>query len=131
MKRNELEMMENVSKETRYGIEIYDYDGVSYRSAVSFGTWRVAYLNHGKAFVEENFEKVERHNDSDEVFILLQGKATLIIGEELNRIEMEPHKIYNVPEGVWHHIFTTEGTSVIVVENEDTDNTDFLYIKEQ
>lgn len=122
--------MKNVSKENEYGVEIYDYTGESYRSAVQFGSWRVAYLNHGKPFMEENFEKIERHNESDEVFLLLAGKATLIIGEELNRIEMEPHKLYNVPKGVWHHIFTSEGTSVLIVENDDTDekNTDFLYM---
>lgn len=123
--------MENVSKENKYGVEIYDYNGESYRGAMRFGSWRVAYLNHGKPFMEENFEKIERHNKSDEVFILLTGKATLIIGEELNRIEMMPHKLYNVPKGVWHHIFTTEGTSVLIVENDDTgeENTEFLDVK--
>ena len=81
---------------------------------------------------EENFEKVERHNETDEVFVLLNGSATLIVGEELNRIEMEPHKLYNVPAGVWHHIFTNEDTSVLIVENEDTsdDNSEYLYINE-
>ncbi|MBR2500316.1 MAG: cupin domain-containing protein [Clostridia bacterium] len=96
-----------------------------------FERWRVAYLNHGDRFAEENFEKIERHNESDEVFVLLNGEATLIIGEELNRIKMEPHKLYNVPKGVWHHIFTVEGTSVLIVENEDTgdENSEFLFIK--
>ena len=43
---------------------------------------------------------------------------------------MEPHKLYNVRKGVWHHIFTQEDTSVLIVENEDTgdDNSEFLYI---
>jgi len=123
--------MEKVTKEDKFGIEVYDYNGDNYQTAMRFGKWRVAYLNYGDRFVEETFEKIERHNESDEVFLLLSGKATLIIGEELNRIEMEPHKLYNVPKGVWHHIFTYEGTSVLIVENEDTDddNSDFLYVK--
>ncbi len=122
--------MEKVSKENKCGIEIYDYNGDDYQTAMRFGSWRVAYLNHADRFDKANFEKVERHNESDEVFVLLTGKATLIIGEELNRIEMEPHKLYNVPKGVWHHIFTTEGTSVLIVENEDTsdDNSEYLYV---
>jgi len=125
--------MGDVIKENKYDIEIYDYTGIDYETAMRFGSWRVAYLNYGKEFVEETFEKVERHNESDEVFVLLSGKATLIIGEELNKVEMEPHKLYNVPKGVWHHIFTYEGTSVLIVENEDTcdDNTDFLYINKK
>lgn len=122
--------MGNVSKEKKYGVEVYDYNGDGFQPAMRFGDWRVAYLNHGKQFMEENFKMLQRHNESDEVFVLLSGKATLIIGEELNRIEMEPHKIYDVPKGVWHHIFTIEGTSVLIVENEDTgaENSEFLYV---
>ena len=123
--------MNEVIKENRFGVEIYDYNGNSFQPAMNFGSWRVAYLNHDEYFMEEKFEKVERHNESDEVFVLLDGKATLIIGENLNRVEMEPHKLYNVPKGVWHHIFTHEGTSVLVVENADTGmkNSDFLYVE--
>ena len=123
--------MENVSKELKCGIEIYDYNGPDYQTAMRFGKWRVAYLNHAERFDPANFKQVERHNESDEVFVLLSGNATLIIGEELHRIEMEPHKMYNVPAGVWHHIFTNEDTSVLIVENEDTGdaNSDFLNIE--
>ena len=123
--------MEKVNKEMNFGIEVYDYKGENYQTAMRFDSWRVAYLNHGNRFAEENFEKIERHNESDEVFVLLSGNATLIIGEELNRIEMEPHKLYNVPKGVWHHIFTVEGTSVLIIENADTgeENSEYLYIR--
>ena len=123
--------MEKVTKENKYGVEIYSYNGENYQTAMRFGSWRVAYLNHHDEFKEENLKKIERHNESDEVFVLLTGKATLIIGEELNRVEMEPHKLYNVPKGVWHHIFTTEGTSVLIVENEDTgsENSEYLFIE--
>lgn len=123
--------MNEVTKENKFGVEIYDYTGNSFQPAMSFGSWRVAYLNHDEYFTEEKIEKVERHNESDEVFVLLCGRATLIIGEELNRVEMEPHKLYNVPKGVWHHIFTHEGASVLVVENADTGmkNSEFLYVE--
>ncbi len=122
--------MKKVNKEMNFGVEVYDYNGENYQTAMRFDSWRVAYLNHGNRFAEENFEKVERHNESDEVFVLLSGNATLIIGEELNWIEMEPHKLYNVPKGVWHHIFTVEGTSVLIIENADTgeENSEYLYI---
>ena len=42
--------MENVKKENRYGIEIYDYTGKDYQTAMRFGKWRVAYLNHADRF---------------------------------------------------------------------------------
>ena len=40
--------MENVKKENRHGIEIYDYTGKDYQTAMRFEKWRVAYLNHDK-----------------------------------------------------------------------------------
>lgn len=125
--------MQDVTKKNKFGVEIYDYTGGDYKTAMRFGAWRVAYLNHGEEFSEENFKKIERHNESDEVFVLLEGRATLIIGEELNKIEMETHKLYNVPKGVWHHIFVYEGTRVLIVENEDTgiENSDFIYIEKK
>lgn len=123
--------MEKVVTENNFGVEVYEYNGENYETAMRFESWRVAYLNHGDTYKEENFEKIERHMESDEVFVLLNGSATLIIGEELNRIEMEPHKLYNVPKGVWHHIFTIEGTSVLIIENENTgpENSEFIYIR--
>lgn len=124
--------MEEVSKEVLHGVEIYDYTGDNYKTAMKFGSWRVAYLNYGDRFSDGNLWRIERHNESDEVFVLLCGEAVLIIGKELRRIPMEPHKIYNIPKGVWHHIFTKEGASVLIVENEDTgtDNSEYIYMNE-
>ena len=122
--------MSEVTKNNAFGIEIFDYTGESYKTAMSYGHWRVAYLNHGDVFDEENFEKIERHLETDEVFMLLEGEATLIVGKELNRIRMEEHKVYNIPRGVWHHIFTKPGTRVFIVENEDTglENSEYFYV---
>ena len=113
------------------GIDVYDYTDENYMTVMRYDKWRIAYLNHGDRFEEKNFNRIERHVQTDEVFVLLEGEATLIIGEELNRIEMEPHKVYNVKKGVWHHIFTKEGTRVLIVENEDTcaDNSEYMIIK--
>lgn len=123
--------MNEVETDNKFGVEIYDYKGEDYKTAMRFGSWRVAYLNSGEEFSKAGFKKIERHNESDEVFVLLEGKATLIVGEELNKIEMETHKLYNVPKGVWHHIFVYEDTRVLIVENEDTgrENSDFIYIE--
>lgn len=122
--------MSGLTKENKNGIDIYDYRGDNYCTALRFGSWRVAYLNFGDKFCRENFERLERHMESDEAFILLEGEAVLVTGEELFETKMEKHKLYNVPKGVWHHIFTVPGTSVLIVENEDTspENSEYLYI---
>ena len=64
--------------------------------------WRVAVLNHSEKLEIENIEIFERHNETDEVFILLSGRCILFIGEgddEIGEIfaeDMQPLKIYNV-----------------------------------
>lgn len=120
------------TKENKDGLEVLDYTGEGYNKTMHFDTWRVAYLNHGPRFMPENFEKLERHNLTDEVFVLLEGEAVLLIGEKAEKVKMEPFKLYNVKKGCWHHIFTKKGTRVLIVENNDTSaqNTDYLEIKE-
>ena len=122
--------MENIEKKSIAGIDIYDYTGDNYMTVMSYDKWRVAYLNHGDRFEKKNFHVMERHMETDEVFVLLEGEATLVVGEELSKIEMQPYKVYNIPKGVWHHIFTKEGTKVLIVENEDTcdENSEFMQI---
>lgn len=63
---------------------------------------------------------LERHNLTDETFVLLAGEATLLIGENAEQIPLEPLKCYNVKAGVWHNIIVPPGTRVPVVENSDT-----------
>ena len=51
---------------------------------------------------------MQKHNESDEVFILLNGDFTLFLGgqgSEIGKIEaikLEPLKLYNVKKGTFH-----------------------------
>lgn len=112
------------------GLEILDYTGAGYAPVMNYGDWRVAVINYSEEFKENNFEKIERHNLTDEVFILFEGEGTMVIGEKLEKIPMEKGKIYNVKKGVWHANFMTPGSKIIIVENHDTgaENTDYLYV---
>ena len=123
--------MGEVIKETKNHMDIYDYKDENYMTVLRFGHWRVAYLNHGDKFIRENFTRVERHLLTDEAFILLEGDATLITGEDLKETKMEPHKVYNIPKAEWHHIITTPGTRVLIVENEETGpmNSEYMDVK--
>ena len=121
--------MNEVEEKKISEIEVYDYKGKDYKTAMRFESWRVAYLNHGDTFNMGKLPKIERPMLSDEAFILLEGEAILYIGKQLDEIKMEPFKIYNVPKGVWHNIKVTEGTRTLIIENEDTskDNTEYIY----
>jgi mannose-6-phosphate isomerase-like protein (cupin superfamily) len=114
-------------------LEIREFNGIGYQPLINFKSWRVAIMNYIDEIQPERIKTVERHKETDEVFVLLQGKGILFLGDgelELERFYpqvMEPGKIYNVKKNVWHSIVLTRDGSVLIVENQDTDekNTDY------
>ena len=76
--------------------EVYDFNDEGYKSLVYYGGWRVAIINFADNFDKSNFEKLERHIETDEVFILIDGRATLVVGLECKFIPMEKGKIYKI-----------------------------------
>lgn len=106
-------------------IQIFDIKEDGFHPAVVFEGWKVAVFNSAPNWREENISFLQKHNFSDEVFILLKGECTLILSEEevpqtMYGVKMEPGKVYNVPKGKWHSHVLGEDTTVIVVENSDT-----------
>jgi ureidoglycolate hydrolase len=123
----ELNMNENI-------LQIKDYDGEGYQPLVDFNTWRVAYLRFIDELVPESIHRLERHVETDEVFVLLDGQAVLFLGEGEQEIEkihyqvMEPGKLFNVRRNVWHACVLSRDATILLVENKDTgrDNTDYI-----
>ena len=109
-------------------IEIYDYTGESYEPTMNFGAWRVAFMNYADEL--EKLNKYERHLETDEVFVLIKGEASLFIGEERERYDMEIGKFYNVKKNAWHSMSMTENSIVLIVENDNTglENTEYMPI---
>jgi len=107
-------------------LEVREHLGPGYRPLVDFETWRVAILNFAADLRVENISRMQRHNETDEVFVLLKGRCILFVGEgeetvtAIHARELEPHKLYNVRKGVWHHHTLSEDAIVLVVENFDT-----------
>ena len=113
------------------GLDILEHDGTEYRRLVNNARWTLASLNWAPRFDEKNLIEMERHNLTDEVFVLLKGKATLLVGEQACRVEMVSLKYYNIRAGIWHHIIVSEDARVLVAENADTskDNTEYLSLE--
>src|SRR5574344_216421 len=98
------------------GVDVYRHDGEGYVVGMNFNSWRVAFLNSCE---EENaMRKVERHLETDEVFVLMCGEATLYIGTDCKELVMDKYKIYNVRKGVWHGIKMSVDARVLLVEED-------------
>jgi len=107
-------------------LEILTHHGPGFHPQVSFQTWRVAVLNFIDHLLPHNLTNLQRHDETDEVFVLLKGGCILFIGDGKNdpgtihAVNMEPLTIYNVKKGTWHNHTLTMDASVLVVENCDT-----------
>jgi hypothetical protein len=107
-------------------LEVRQHTGAGYRPLVDFQSWRVAILNYAEDLRLENIGRLQRHDETDEVFVLLRGKCILFVGEGAEAITavhaqpLEPGKLYNVKRGVWHHHTLSPDAMVLVVENRDT-----------
>jgi len=105
-----------------------------YEPLIDYGAWRVAAICSSERNAVDGVKSLERHNETDEVFLLLAGRAFLIIGEgdasveTFHAVAMEPLKAYNVKRGVWHSCVLDTDSVVLVVENRDTThlNSEFL-----
>lgn len=109
-------------------IEIREYTEPGYAPVVDYETWRVAVLNDCEELEVPNLKTMQKHLLSDEVFVLLKGSLTLFTGgngEEVGTISsttLEPCKCYNVKAGVWHTHTLEKGSSVLIVENRNTND---------
>ena len=112
-------------------LEIFEYNGEGYNRTMNYEEWRVAIANFGEHFDEEKFNYLERHLLTDEVFVLLSGEASLIIGKEFSKTNLEVGKIYNVKKGVYHALLMQRDAKVLIVENHNTgrENTEYYYFK--
>jgi hypothetical protein len=114
-------------------LEVREYNNEGYRPLVDYQAWRVAVLNFSESLLPENLASMQRHNETDEVFVLLSGGCILFIGEggdaitEIYAEDMKPFTVYNVKKAVWHTHTLTPDAKVLIVENRDTtyDNSPF------
>ena len=107
-------------------IEIEEYEDSGYKPVIDYGEWRVAVLNYCDELLPENIYKMQKHNQTDEVFILLKGDCLLFIAEgeqEIGEIyvqKMKPFKMYNIKKSVWHTHTLSRDAMVLIVENKNT-----------
>ncbi len=116
-------------------LKISVYQGDGYAPVVDYENWRVAILNYCEELKPQNIRTMQRHNETDEVFVLLRGKCLLLIGDGEDTITdvfgeiMESYKIYNVKRSVWHnHVLSKDGM-VLIIENQNTGSSNSMEMR--
>jgi hypothetical protein len=107
-------------------LEVRSYEGTGYQPLIDYDKWRVAILRYCHELQPDRIVAMQRHNETDEVFVLLEGRCILFLGEgndtitTIAAVDMLPRKLYNVKRGVWHSNTLNNDASVLIVENCDT-----------
>jgi hypothetical protein len=107
-------------------LEVHQHEAPDYKPLIDFESWRVALMNYTPDLLPEKISSMQRHDETDEVFLLLAGRCILFLGEgqeavtRLYAVDMQPFKLYNVKRGAWHsHTFSPDAR-VLIVENRAT-----------
>ena len=104
----------------------YGYDGEGLTRVFENEKWTVGIKNWKPMNDIANIDNLERHNKTDELFILLQGHCTLLYANEtadgldIQAVEMEPMKVYNIPCTLWHNTVTRKDTKLALIEDSST-----------
>ena len=107
-------------------LEIREYTGAGYLPLIDYGTWRVAILRYIEELLPQSLAKMQRHHETDEVFVLLSGRCILFLGEGAESVssihaeDMQPLRLYNVKKRCWHTHTLSKDATVLIVENCDT-----------
>ena len=115
-------------------IQSYNYEGEGMGPVYKNGKWMVGIKNFKPANAIENLNSLERHNETDELFGLMEGSCTLVSAVEtesgltFETTVMERGHIYSIPAKLWHNTITTPGTKMVLIEAPDTsmDNSEVI-----
>jgi len=107
-------------------LEVRSYKGDGYRPIIDYGAWRLAILRYHPELESTAISTMQRHDETDEVFVLLAGRCILFLGEgdtqveTIHSVDMQPMQIYNVKKATWHTHTLSHDATVLIVENQDT-----------
>lgn len=115
-------------------IKKLEFDGEGMTRVYENPKWMVGIKNWKPANDIMGLDCLERHNQTDELFILLSGRCTLLYANEsgqeleIGAVEMELMKVYNIPATLWHNTVTQKDTKMALIEDSSTsmENSDIL-----
>ncbi|MBO0456000.1 hypothetical protein JZO77_04520 [Enterococcus hulanensis] len=117
--------------------KIIGYESKGFNKSYSNEEWLVALKNSAPENTREAVNIIECHHETDEIFILLDGKATVVEAvvensevKSITEIPMEKGKLHVIPKNVWHTTWMQPHSKLAIIERADTsyDNSDFIDI---
>jgi ureidoglycolate hydrolase len=116
-------------------LEVAGFTTTGFKSLIQYNNWRVATLCYVDDLFPVDIASMERHLETDEVFVLLKGKATLMLGgaesgvRSVKSNSLEPMNAYNVKRNAWHGVIMSRDAVILLVENEDTGSANTEYFQ--
>jgi len=115
-------------------IEVHSFEAEGLKKVYDNGSWFIGMKNYKPANDLANLDCLERHNETDEIFVLLEGGCVLLTAEETSSglafeaLSMESHRVYVIPKGLWHTTITGKDSKLVLVEASGTSekNSDVL-----
>ncbi len=90
--------------------------------------FKCAFISHSPLYSYGRVSEMKRHSETDEIFTLISGIATLLIYEDgkFEETKLCKNEAVNVKKGTWHYLAVSEDALIFVCENADTssENTD-------
>ena len=104
---------------TVHRVDIHTYDEPDFQPVVQTAGWLVALMNWSPRFDLSQFGTLERHLQTDEVFVLQKGRSILFVETDsgVQLIDMEPGVVYNVTIGTYHNVTGTRDAQWLIVES--------------
>ena len=114
-------------------VDVVSYSGEGCGVVVRSDSWRIGIINDLPRLRREETKQMHCHLETDEAFVLLNGRAWLYVGgkgdfsDDIKPVEVKSGKIYNIKKGVWHAVIAQPDTVLVIVENESTSKKNTLY----
>lgn len=104
-------------------IQELSYEGEALSWVHTTKNWGVGIKNYKPANDIANLSNLERHNGTDELFILLDGYCCLLYANEVDgalkieKLPMEQGRVYAIPAGLLHNTITRPGVKLALIED--------------
>ena len=113
--------------------DIYSHEAEGIQCVFDNKKWVVCIKNWKPNNDVDQIQYLEIHHATDEQFILVKGKALLLVasrdekGFDIQVIPMEQGKVYNVPAECWFYSITQKDTKMMYVQDSNCsmENSDF------